>query len=397
MKWVGYRCLYHNSRHIILNQLTDYKSACESQPDTQYVYARETSTDEKPKEPHKKKMVNLSDIIASNKRIPSALPAGLVAVFVGGTSGIGEYTLKAFARYARAPKVIVVGRSQEAADRILSECRQLSPEGHFEFIRADVSLLKNVDDVCRQIKEKVAVINLLFESQGSMAFESETEEGLPVSFALATHSRLRFIMNLLPYLQRATSLRRVVSVGAATCEGAIDLTNVPGKGFPLMQLRDQVAAIGTLLLEEARRRTAPDVAFVHTVPGVVESGIMRDVKLTLRLSILIGISRLLAPFINVPPAEAGERHVFAATSAAFAPGQGAEHEGVSLEGLSLEVCRGTDGKAGSGVYSLSPKDDPASPKVEELLRQYREDGTARRVWDYVAADFMRITEREVAT
>ncbi|KAI1349557.1 putative short-chain dehydrogenases/reductase [Xylaria sp. FL0043] len=314
-------------------------------------------------------MVALSDIIASNKRIPSALPAGLVAVFIGGTSGVGEYTLKAFARYARAPKVIVVGRSQEAADRILSECRQLSPEGHFEFIRADVSLLKNVDDVCRQIKERVSVINLLFESQGSMAFESETEEGLPVSFALGTHSRLRFITNLFPLLQRAPSLRRVVSI----------------------------AAIGTLTLEEARRRYAPDVAFVHTVPGVVESGIMRDLKPTLRLSIIIGISRLLAPFINVPPAESGERHVFAATSAAFAPGQDAAgHVGVPLDGLPVEICRGTDGKAGSGVYSLSPKDDPAAPKVEELLRRYREDGTAEKVWDHIAADLKRITGQEVA-
>ncbi|KAI1423752.1 putative short-chain dehydrogenases/reductase [Xylaria sp. FL1777] len=334
-------------------------------------------------------MVNLSDVIASNERIPSALPSGLVAVFVGGTSGVGEYTLKAFVRYARAPKIIVVGRSQEAADRILNECRQLQPDGHFEFIRADVSLLKNVDDVCRQIKEKVSVINVLFESQGSMAFQSETAEGLSLSFALGIHSRLRFILNLLPLLQRADSLRRVVSVGAATCEGAIDLDNIQGRGFPLRKWRDQMAAVGTLLLEEAQRR-APEVAFVHTVPGVVESGIMRDVQVTLGLSIIIGISRLLAPFINVPPAESGERHVFAATSAAFAPGK-CKGAGVALEGMPLETCRGTDGRIGSGVYSLSPKDDPASAKVEELLRQFRGDGTAQRVWDSIAADFERIT------
>ncbi|KAI0964991.1 putative short-chain dehydrogenases/reductase [Xylaria arbuscula] len=342
-------------------------------------------------------MVALSDIVASNKRIPSALPAGLIAIFVGGTSGIGEYTLKAFARYACAPKVIVIGRSQEAADRILEECRQLNPEGRFEFIRADVSLLKNVDDVCCEIREKVSTINLLFESQGSMAFETETEEGIPISFALGAYSRLRFIMNLLPHLQKATSLRRVVSVGAATCEGAIDLSNLPGRGFALHQWRDQLASVGTLTLDEARRRHAPDVAFVHTVPGVVESGIMRDVKPTLRLSITIGISRLLAPFINVPPTESGERHVFAATSAALSPGQGEGNAGVPVDGTSIEMCRGIDGKAGSGVYSISPKNDPASPKVEELLQRFGDDGTARKVWDRVIADFVRITGQEAAT
>ncbi|KAI0468014.1 putative short-chain dehydrogenases/reductase [Xylaria cf. heliscus] len=342
-------------------------------------------------------MVALTDIIASNERIASALPAGLVAVFVGGTSGVGEYTLKAFARYARAPKVIIVGRSQEAADRILGECRGLNPDGHFEFIRADVSLLKNVDDVCRQIREKVAVVNILFESQGSMAFQSETSEGLPTVTALATHSRLRFITNLLPLLQLAPSLRRVVSVGAATCEGAIDMDNFSGAGFPLQKWRDQVAAIMTLTLERTQsRRRAPDVAFVHTVPGVVESGIMRDVQPTLRLSIIIAIARLLGPLINVPPAECGERHVFAATSAAFAPAQGAGCGGVPLDGTAIEIARGTDGKAGSGVYSLSQKLDPAPPKVEEVLRRFREDGTAGKVWDAIAADFKRITGSEVA-
>ncbi|KAI0536702.1 putative short-chain dehydrogenases/reductase [Xylaria digitata] len=341
-------------------------------------------------------MVTLSDVIASNERIPSALPPGLVAVFVGGTSGVGEYTLKTFARYARAPTVIIVGRSQEAADRILNECRQLRPDGHFEFIRADVSLLRNVDDVCRQIKEKVSAINILFESQGSMAFHSETGDGLPTAFALATHSRVRFITNLLPLLQKADSLRRVVSVGAATCEGDIDLDNIPGSGFPLMKWRDQIASIATLMLEEAQRR-APDVAFIHTVPGVVESGIMRDVQPTLRLSIIISISRLLAPLINVPPTECGERHVFVATSAAFAPREGMGYAGVPLDGASSVASRGTNGRTRSGVYSLSQKNDPASPKTEEVLRRFREDGTAQKVWDSVVADFQRTTGSEAAT
>jgi hypothetical protein len=37
-----------------------------------------------------------------------------------------------------------------------------------------VSLLKNIDDVCRQIREKVSVINILFQSQGTMAFNTST-------------------------------------------------------------------------------------------------------------------------------------------------------------------------------------------------------------------------------
>ena len=119
-------------------------------------------------------MVALSEIIASNERLSSTFPDGLVAVFVGGTNGVGEYTLKAFAKYATKPRVYIVGRSQEAADRIIEECKQLNPSGKFEFMKSDISLLKNVDDVCRQIKSKETAINILFESQGTMAFDKST-------------------------------------------------------------------------------------------------------------------------------------------------------------------------------------------------------------------------------
>lgn len=116
-------------------------------------------------------MVTLPEAIASNERIASALPPGLVAVFVGGTSGVGEYTLKAFVKYALIPRVYLVGRSQESADRIIRECTHLNSGGKFEFIKADISLLKNVDDVCNQLKSKETKINILFETQGTMAFD----------------------------------------------------------------------------------------------------------------------------------------------------------------------------------------------------------------------------------
>jgi NAD(P)-dependent dehydrogenase (short-subunit alcohol dehydrogenase family) len=114
-------------------------------------------------------MVALKDILASNSRISSDLPKGLVAVFVGATSGIGEYTLKCFARRASSPRVYIIGRSQSAADRILNECKILNSNGTFEFIRADVGLLKEVDDACRQIREKEESVNILFMTQGSLA------------------------------------------------------------------------------------------------------------------------------------------------------------------------------------------------------------------------------------
>lgn len=118
-------------------------------------------------------MVALSAVLASNALIPSTLPAGLVALFVGGTSGIGEVTLKKFARYTQKPRAYIIGRSQEAADRIIVECKDLNPAGEFIFVKADVSLIRVVDEVCKDIKKREKVINLLFLSTGAPIFDRQ--------------------------------------------------------------------------------------------------------------------------------------------------------------------------------------------------------------------------------
>lgn len=113
-------------------------------------------------------MVSLKDSQLSNARIATTLPPHLVAVFVGATSGIGEFSLKEFAKDANKPRIYIVGRSQEAADRILAELKVLNKEGEYNFIKADVSLINTVDEVCEDIKKKENSINLLFLSQGAL-------------------------------------------------------------------------------------------------------------------------------------------------------------------------------------------------------------------------------------
>lgn len=111
-------------------------------------------------------MVSLSTVLSSNALISSTLPPGRVAVFVGATSGIGEITLKKFAKYTLKPRAYFIGRSQEAADRIATKCKALNSAGEFIFIKADISLIRVVDEVCNSIKVKEKMINLLFLSAG---------------------------------------------------------------------------------------------------------------------------------------------------------------------------------------------------------------------------------------
>lgn len=113
-------------------------------------------------------MVALEVIRASNRRIATDLPAGLVAVFVGATSGIGETSLKQFIKHAKAPRVYFVGRSSSAADRIEKELKAMNKEGSYTFLKCEASLLKNVDETCRAIARLEKTINLVFVSTGTL-------------------------------------------------------------------------------------------------------------------------------------------------------------------------------------------------------------------------------------
>jgi NAD(P)-dependent dehydrogenase (short-subunit alcohol dehydrogenase family) len=138
-------------------------------------------------------MVSLSTVRQSNALISSTLPAGLVALFVGATSGIGEATLKKFAQYTTRPRAYFIGRSQEAADRIVAECRALNPGGEYIFRKVDVSLLRVVDEVCEEIKAKEQEngINLLFLSAGVPSMDWSSRSTLTFLLCQGSNRLLR--------------------------------------------------------------------------------------------------------------------------------------------------------------------------------------------------------------
>lgn len=118
--------------------------------------------------PNQLQMVTIEQVRASNAQISKSLPAGLVAVFVGGTNGVGEVTIKQFVKHTIRPRVFLVGRSKEAGNRIIAECKAINPDGIYVLILKELSLLKNVDEVCKEILAQETHINLLFLTIGTL-------------------------------------------------------------------------------------------------------------------------------------------------------------------------------------------------------------------------------------
>ncbi|OBW65506.1 MAG: Uncharacterized protein AUREO_044210 [Aureobasidium pullulans] len=330
-------------------------------------------------------MVALETVRASNSRIASTLPSGLVAIFVGATNGVGEATVRQFAKYASAPRVYLIGRSQDAGTRIVNECRALNAKGEFTFISKDTSLMRNVDEICETIKQKEKSVNLLFLTIGTLQTGKTTVEGLHYPAAIAVHARNRFITNLLPLINNATSLRRVISVFIATLEGEIQMDDFQGWHMKLMANRDHAASITTLSLE-SHHKDNPNVSFVHNFPGVIKSGITRGTSGVV-LTALKAVVRIFGSLFYMPAEEAGDRHVFLSTSARYSAGEKDEAAGVPLSvAPDLSIARGTDGKLASGVYSNNASGESAGEKVEDALASLRSRGMTGKVMDTINTD-----------
>jgi NAD(P)-dependent dehydrogenase (short-subunit alcohol dehydrogenase family) len=110
----------------------------------------------------------------------------LVAAFVGGTVGIGSYTVRALAAHAKDGKCLrlyIVGRNRATAEKITSDCLNVCPTGQFCLVDTDdLALLKNVDRVCDEIvrsEQEVRMIgempriDLLVMTHAYLAFEAQ--------------------------------------------------------------------------------------------------------------------------------------------------------------------------------------------------------------------------------
>ena len=99
-------------------------------------------------------MVQLDVVRSCNSTLVTTQP--IVAVFVGGTSGIGQFTAQALAathsKQGKGLRLYIVGRNASAAEKTVTECKTVCPEGDFRFVQAkDLALMNDVDSVCDEI------------------------------------------------------------------------------------------------------------------------------------------------------------------------------------------------------------------------------------------------------
>ncbi|KFY68508.1 hypothetical protein V496_01030 [Pseudogymnoascus sp. VKM F-4515 (FW-2607)] len=200
-------------------------------------------------------LVSLSEVGASNSLVASTFSARLVAVFVAATNGIGELTLKQFAKHTVRPRIYYIGQSPEAGDGRAADLKSVNPDGEYLFVKADLSLMSNVDAACNDIKDKEKTLNHQFFAMGDHTTEDTT--------GLTHHFRALFLHNLLPLLQASYSLRRVVTIFTTTQYDRAhraDIRDLRGRNTPLPFTRSHATPLMTPSLVAA---LAPNVSFAN--------------------------------------------------------------------------------------------------------------------------------------
>ncbi|KAL0579408.1 hypothetical protein V5O48_002579 [Marasmius crinis-equi] len=252
-----------------------------------------------------------------------------VAVFVGGTQGIGHRTVEALARTTNGKvHIILISRSEANGKRILeSLVKPLNGEEVIrEFIYCDVALMKNVVGAVEKIKRLLQDrlpdidpprVNFLFMSAGYASIRLkpriDTEEGIDRQLVLRYYHRFKFTHELLPLLRAARDAGEDAKVLSVLGAGA--KWWLPKEDFGYKKLEHGPAWRSVIisppyndLAFEGFAKREPGIAFTHMSPGFVRTDAFeKDMTFSYwPLTVFNPLLRLLWTYAAMPEEKSAE-------------------------------------------------------------------------------------------
>mmetsp|Transcript_8882 Transcript_8882/g.11742 ORF Transcript_8882/g.11742 Transcript_8882/m.11742 type:complete len:297 (-) Transcript_8882:220-1110(-) len=215
---------------------------------------------------------------------------GKQALVVGGTGGIGKGIAL---RLARANvSVTIVGRNEARGREVVTEMSTISTskDSTFDFIRSDVQLLSNVNECVQSFKNKHSKLDFLVLTQGIATTQgrTETEEGIDQKLSLHYFSRMAFVDYLLPLLEESQSARVLSVLSGGVHSPYVQYRDDPElkKNYSIKNAADVAGFYNDLGLDSFSTEN-PNIVFVHSAPGFVNSDWGRQMPFYLRFPIRI--------------------------------------------------------------------------------------------------------------
>lgn len=319
-------------------------------------------------------MVSIKQIQQANRARRSEAKT---AVFVGATSGIGLGAIEALLRSVKGCKIFIVGRSAIKFARTLSKLNQIKDDAAtITFIEGQVSLLREIQRICRTIAQRTDSLDLLWLSQGGLGLRENdgfTGECLPSDFAVAYYGRILFMRELSPLLSTSAD-GRVVSVLFAGGEGTVNAADpdLRAEGsYIFWQAQKQGVTMQSLAMRHLSIEY-PSVTYVHTNPGAVSTDVhakWADSFTGLWMPVAWLIRFALMPLFSLlayTPQQAGEMGLY----------------------IALEERYGRLG--GSTFRRVDDHAEDIPRDGVEVLEGYRKDGTDIKLWEHTTSVLERV-------
>ncbi|KAJ8496418.1 hypothetical protein ONZ45_g12457 [Pleurotus djamor] len=225
-------------------------------------------------------MHNLNALKVAHAAKPLKAP---VAVFVGGTAGIGAAMALKIAKYSSKPEIHLVGRNRSSADKVIAELKAANSAGSYHFHPCDVSLLSNARTLASTLSQSLPKVNILVLSAGilSMNGRTETTEGHDVKMVLHYYSRMLFIQALAENLKAATDAGEDARVMTVLDSVRGDYTKMNWddlelkKGFSLSAAASHCMAMSDVSVQRFAR-LYPAASFQHSYPALVATDLHRS-------------------------------------------------------------------------------------------------------------------------
>jgi NAD(P)-dependent dehydrogenase (short-subunit alcohol dehydrogenase family) len=225
-----------------------------------------------------------------------------IALVTGGTDGIGKAIAHVLA--SQGMHVVIVGSNPGKGAAAARELSEASGNDSVCFLRADLSIIGNVDALAADVSARWPQLHCLVHCAGIMRGRyTRTSEGIETNFALNYLSRFALTERLLPCLVasgRDGIAARILVIGGAAQNGKIHYEN-PNltRRFNILRVVAQFCAANDAFVLEQARRIAADypsanVTITTLKVGAVRTAIRRQFPFWMKLAVPV----LVDPFLS---------------------------------------------------------------------------------------------------
>ena len=231
---------------------------------------------------------------------------GRCALVTGGTDGIGKEIARRLA--ARGARVIIVGSDPQKGKRAQNELREETGHDDVDFLRADLSLVREVDRLAEDIAARFSSLHYLVLCAGIVRGRfTLTPEDVETNFAIGYLGRFVLVERLLAIMRESGTpkgaVARIVVISGAARNGTIHYDDVNlTHNFATLRAVLQLCEANDMFAIEQARRLAEASAQAPVLINVLKVGVVRtSIRRQFPLWMKVLVPLLLDWFLALPP------------------------------------------------------------------------------------------------